>query len=740
MVRVLALDDDRSTASALTRTGRGDAPGIAPGIVPADPSGPSTPCPFDRAVADHDAAVASLGLDVWLGNEPTFTDRRSFAAEWVTGALGPDKRLRASRVLAHLAGAQPGCAVLRSLGRRYPGEETPRWSFGIYARRDGLPAWAGCPDPLLAGTPAQVDLHVLQEGLAVALARRGFAHRAFAREVDWRVVFATGREVVLPDPGDERLTRPSLPLASFPPAGPRDDLASDGAYLLIVSSVIESGIVVPSIELPAIADVGLFLELLGVVSEATACCGATSVVLCGFPPPVDDTVAYATVTPDPAVVEVNMAPHRSVAAFLADNRRCYAAAAAVGLDPYRLLFNGAVADSGGGGQITFGGPSPARSPFFLVPELLPRLIRYVVRHPALSYLFAHDFVGPSGQSVRPDEHNMDAFRELELALALLDRQEQLDPATLWRSLAPSLTDPIGNSHRAEINIEKLWNPWQPGRGQLGLVEFRAFRMQHTPERAAALAALFRAVLAMLMTGDPRLELVDWGSALHERFALPFYLDADLRDVMTDLDTARVGLATELRDELEADPVRPWGVVEFGGCSLSIRRGVEFWPIVGDASQQQGTSRLVDSSTSRIEVALRPSSPGDARALEALRLQANGFEVPLRTESDPRGPVRVSGLRYRSFVPTIGLHPTLGAQTPVRLALVHPDRAEALEISLHEWRPDGEPYAGVPDDLAQATSRRAARCLVRAARAVDLAPAREAPVRALNGYCLDLRYE
>ncbi len=695
--------------------------------------------PFDRAIADHDAAVAALGLDIWLGNEPTFTDRYSFSAEWVTGALGPEKHARAGRVLAELAREQPGCAVLRSMGRRYPGEDAPRWSFGIYARRDGRPAWSGCPDPLLAERLATADLPALQAQIDAALARRGFAHRAFASQVDWRVAFGPRPDTVLPDPGDERLMRPSLHVGPFPPAGPRDHLAGDGSLLLILTSIDESGVAVPSVELPAIDDVGLFLELLGSLSEAAERCGLTSLALCGFPPPVDETVAHATVTPDPAVVEVNMAPHRSVSSFLEDNRRCYAAAATAGLEPYRLQFNGAVTDSGGGGQITFGGPSPARSPFFLVPELLPRLIQYVVRHPALSYLFAHDYVGPSGQSVRPDEHNLDAFGELKLALALLHRQARIDPATLWRSLAPSLTDPIGNSHRSEINIEKLWNPWQPGRGQLGLVEFRAFRMQHTPERAAALAALLRAVLAMLMTHDQKTELVDWGMTLHERFALPFYLETDLRDVMTDLEAARIGLETELRAELEADAIRPWRVFDFGGCSLAIRRGVEFWPIIGDASQQQGTSRLVDASTSRIEVALRPSAADDARALEAWRLRANGIELPLRAESDARGPVRVFGLRYRSFVPTVGFHPTLGAQTPVHLSLVHADLPEGLAIALHDWRPDGEDYEGVPAGLAEAAARRAARCVARAIRTSDLPPAREAPGGALSAYCLDVRY-
>jgi uncharacterized protein (DUF2126 family) len=71
------------------------------------------------------------------------------------------------------------------------------------------------------------------------------------------------------------------------------------------------------------------------------------------------------------------------------------------------------------------------------------------------------------------------------------------------SLASFLCDAVGNSHRAEINIEKLWNPYLPGRGRLGLVEFRGLRMQHTPQRATAIACLLRAVIALLATRPTR---------------------------------------------------------------------------------------------------------------------------------------------------------------------------------------------------------------------------------------------
>jgi uncharacterized protein (DUF2126 family) len=450
-------------------------------------------------------------------------------------------------------------------------------------------------------------------------------------------------------------------------------------------------------------------------------------------------VCWTTVTPDPAVVEVNMAPHSSVLAFLGDNRRVYAAASGVGLEPYRLHYNGTVADSGGGGQITLGGPSPERSPFFLYPRLLPRLVRYVLRHPSLSYLFAHDSIGGSGQSVRPDEHGRDALAELKLALALIDREPTPNPALLWLSLAPSLTDPMGNSHRAEINVEKLWNPHQPGRGQLGLVEFRAFRMQHTPERAAALAALLRTILAMLVTRPSEGDLVDWGAALHDRFALPYYLEADLADVLDDLEAAGLAIAAPIRGELTTDLFRAWSSIVLGDFTLGIRQAIDFWSLLGDASRQEGSSRLVDSSSRRLELSVRPKTQDARDGLDAIRLMVEGVEVPMRTEIDGAGPLRLFGVRYRCFVPAPGLHPTLKAQTPLHIHLVEAGRREALEVVLHEWRPDGAAYDGVPGDLADAAIRRAARCTSRHIPVHEVPRPRRAPPAAMSPCSLDLRY-
>ncbi|MBK7991072.1 MAG: transglutaminase family protein [Comamonadaceae bacterium] len=108
---------------------------------------------FESAVHRHDAQVAELGLPIWVGSEPTFTDREAQTPAWLHAALGDDKELRARALLGTLSRLMPGALVLRSVGRLYPGEKLPRWNLGLLRRRDGEPLWSGPPDPLLAAEP-----------------------------------------------------------------------------------------------------------------------------------------------------------------------------------------------------------------------------------------------------------------------------------------------------------------------------------------------------------------------------------------------------------------------------------------------------------------------------------------------------------------------------------------------------------------------------------------------------------
>jgi uncharacterized protein (DUF2126 family) len=276
-------------------------------------------------------------------------------------------------------------------------------------------------------------------------------------------------------------------------------------------------------------------------------------------------------------------------------------------------------------------------------------------------------------------------------------------------------------------------------------------MQHTAQRATAIACLFRALLAMLVMRPYTLPLIDWGRELHDRFALPFYLKTDLDSVLAELEGAGVGLGEEICLVLQQNEYRFFGKVDLPFGTLELWRGLEFWPLVGDASspQQTGSSRTVDASTTRIEVRWR--SP--AVELEGLKPTGNWLEwgiyvneicLPVRHEHDSHGALAVFGVRYCSFVPNNGLHPTLVNQTPITVTLRHQQIEEQYVVTLHEWHPDGLAYPGLPSDLEDARERRFARVtMAKENRPAGFLPKPDTETRQIHSgltpYSLDIRF-
>jgi len=646
---------------------------------------------FEDAVDAHDRALADAGLVVWLGMEPTFTDASSSAPEWIGAAEGGTKLDRALGMLRRLH--TPGALTVRTLGRQYPDEDRPRWSVGLYTRRSGKPVWEGPPDPALLDVRPTVELDAV----------RAFRDR-FAAALDARALDVEGPlplRLVTGAPKDETLLRrPPLEGRRIPESGLHDGCAETRARLVCVG--LEDG--VPVLELPGFDEVELFLAFVEVLGLAAA--DLPALLLRGYPPPTSPRVRFATLTPDPGVVEVNMAPARSLRELHDDLVVLDDVAKEEGLSPERRHFNGELTDSGGGGHLTFGGPTPRRSPFFQHPMLLPRLLAYLSRHPSLSYVFASRAVGGSGQAVRPDEGARESFEELGVALDRLVRRKPT-PSLLWETLAPLLTDRFGNTHRSEVNVEKLWNPWLPHRGQLGLVELRAFRQAHGARHATARAALFRALLAYLATHETPTTLRDWGGVLHDRFALPYYLHLDLQEVLQELERGGFGLDAALAELLFEGPHLVVGEAKTPGLHLGVRRAIEFWPLVGDLSQQGGTTRLVDSSTRRLELLLHgPRLDGAKLGVE---VGEEVYLLPLVRHWQRERAVAVFGLRYRVFTPRIGLHPDAKPLDPLRLILA--TTQGEWSITLHGWKPGGGVYEGLPVDLEDAASRRAERFVV-----------------------------
>jgi uncharacterized protein (DUF2126 family) len=699
---------------------------------------------FGAAIRAHDEAVAASGLDVWIGAEPTFTNRQSESPEWLSEALGKTKQAYACRIIKQLRDSYPGSIILRTLGRQYDGESHPRWSLGLYLRRDSRTLADDLPvDPLSEACTCEMqDMIAFWQSLVDQLNRNGQVATAFQVDVDMglRILFSADTGTVSVDPSvNPRLLRPPVQSQAIPPQGLEDDLAAEGLYLVSIGCTPSGpeNSLQPCIELPGFGDVEQFADFVHCTAIAANAAGLSSLVWRGFPPPVDASVAWMTLTPDPAVLEVNEAPAASITEFLDMSSRLFDVVQSSGLAPYRLNYNGNISESGGGGQFTLGGPSAERSPFFVAPQLLPRLIVYLNHHPSLSYWFAPVYVGSYSQSPRTDENVLESFSELQVALQHLAASSTPTPEFIWRSLSPFLVDTSGNAHRSEINIEKLWNPYLSGRGRLGLVEFRAFRMAMDAESAAAIAAMLRALVVMLAKQESYDALIEWGSSLHDRFALPFYLLQDLHKVFDDLQCAGLGLDEPITRRLCTDNWRHVGNAELACCRLNVDLAIEFWPLLGDTTEQTGGSRLVDASTKRLQLTLRASGDQDTD-LDGWRLLVGNYQVPLRREQDDTGVVLITGLRYRAFVPWAGLHPGLGAQTPLVLYLLPPGRNNGLRCTLHDWQPEGKAYSGLPDNLDEARSRIAERFVVEEISQEHAPDAVKPPNEAVSDYCLDLR--
>ena len=480
--------------------------------------------------------------------------------------------------------------------------------------------------------------------------------------------------------------------------------------------------------LPPLPSFAAFAELIRIIETLVVELKLPPLRLEGYTPPDDEDLESIALTSDPGVLEVNLPPADNWTSYEEVIRGLFKSAESVGLRGYKYQISGRKVSTGGGAHIILGGPDLERNPFIERPTLLSSFLRFLQNHPSLSYAFSGLFTGHSCQAPRVDESAFALPYELEISLRAIEQMPSPgSPVLLDAMLRNLLMDWNGNTHRAELSVDKFHN-YNASNGMNGLIEFRAFEMVPEPEPLLAANALLRSLTACFAEEPYTHPLIDWREALHDRFALPCFLRKDLRKVIAYLNGHGFSFAENTFDPQIDFRFPVVTRFETGKIRWTLRQALEPWPVMGE---HPGTGRVVDSTTDRLE--LLAEGPD---AATTFKVGINGIEMPLLPVGDDRA---VGAIRYRLFNNPWGLQPQIEAHSPLCIEIIDiANHGPVFALDYLNWRAEGLAYEGLPSTTEEAARRVSERVRIHPSPLPGERSLTTTPPSPHSPYTLDLR--
>jgi uncharacterized protein (DUF2126 family) len=235
-----------------------------------------------------------------------------------------------------------------------------------------------------------------------------------------------------------------------------------------------------------------------------------------------------------------------------------------------------------------------------------------------------------------------------------------------------------------------------------LLELRAFEMPPHARMSLTQQLLLRSLVARFWrTPYEPTRLARWGTQLHDRFMLPYFIEQDFADVIAEQNAAGHALRREWFAPHFEFRFPKYGDFEVQGTEVELRQALEPWPVLGEEGAAGATVRFVDSSVERLQVHVTGLAP------DRYAIACNGRRLPLRATE--RQGEYVGAVRYRAWSPSSSLQPGLPVNTPLVLDLIDTWMQRSLGgCQYHVMHPGGRSYSTFPVNAFESESRRRAR--------------------------------